>query len=94
MKSILLLISVVLLSGCTTATNYTEFEKQMNNGHPPKMFLGMKVYPEYAKSVLSTPMTLSPEAARSSMSTPVYGRVTVSDGKGNSTTYKISGYVR
>lgn len=27
-------------------------------------------------------------------STPVYGRVTVSDSKGNSTTYKISGYVR
>ena len=27
-------------------------------------------------------------------STPVYGRVTVSDSKGNTTTYKISGYVR
>lgn len=27
-------------------------------------------------------------------STPVYGRVTLTDNKGNATTYKLNGYVR
>jgi hypothetical protein len=96
MKTILLLISVVLLSGCTTATNYTEFEKQMNNGHPPKMLFGMKVYPEYAKSILFTPMTLTPEAARSSMSSTTYinTTTTIRHSNGTTTTYTTKGYVR
>ena len=91
----LLLCCTLFNSGCTTAKHYTQQEFEANQGNPPKMLFGvLKVYPENAMKILSTPMMLSPEAARSSSSTPIYGRVTVSDSKGNSTTYKISGYVR
>lgn len=67
MKTILLLIPLVLLSGCTTSqvNKSLSYVFPYSNGNMPSVH-----------------------------STPVYGRVTVSDSKGNSTTYKISGYVR
>ena len=69
MKSILLIMSVLLMSGCTTYEGVKPYAKYQifpySNGNMPSVH-----------------------------STPVYGRVTVSDSKGNTTTYKISGYVR
>jgi len=96
MKHILLLASILYLSGCTTATNYTEREKELNNGHPPKMLFGMKVYPENAIKILSTPMILTPEAARSSMSRTTYinTTTTVRSSNGTTTTYTTKGYIR
>jgi len=95
-KALSILCFSLLLTGCTTATSYTEREKELNNGHPPKMLFGMKVYPENAMKILSTPMTLTPEAARSSMSRTTYinTTTTVRSSNGTTTTYTTKGYVR
>ena len=97
MKLALLLTSILYLSGCTTATNYTAAEKEANQGHPPKMLFGiLKVYPENAMKILSTPMTLTPEAARSSMSRTTYINTTstIKHSNGTTTTITTKGYAR
>lgn len=68
MKALLLLtISALLLSGCTTyeVNKSLGYVFPYSNGNMPSVH-----------------------------SKPVYGRVNVTDSKGNTTTYKISGYVR
>ena len=94
MKHILLLTSVLYLSGCTTATSYTEAEKAGNNGHSPKMLFGvLKVYPEGALKILTTPTQLAyqPSGYRS---TYINTTSTIKHSNGTTTTITTKGYVR
>jgi hypothetical protein len=93
MKPALLLLPLALsLTGCTTATNYTQSEYEGNNNNPPKMFLGiMKVYPEGALKILSTPPVLATNPPGTST---VYSTTTIRDNKGNVKTYSTTTTIR
>lgn len=91
MKPIIPILLALSLTGCTTATNYTQSEYIGNNNNPPKMFLGiMKVYPEGALKILSTPMIATNPPGTST----VYSTTTVRDNKGNYKTYSTTSTVR
>jgi hypothetical protein len=86
------------LTGCTSYTSVSKYDAintELNGGEAPKNFLGFKVYPNYAMKVLSAPPTLASSPSNPSIrSSYIYSKITVSDNKGNSTTYTTSGFVR
>jgi hypothetical protein len=93
MKYILILLAISL-TGCTTATNYTQAEKDDNCGEPPKIFLGMKVYPNASLKILNTPMMLAPSCSVGrSTTTYINTTTTVKHSNGSTTTYTTKGYI-
>jgi hypothetical protein len=62
MKYILLLLILSLTSGCISLRTPVEHQAAYeaaniaaNDGQPPTMFLGMKLYPHAARNILMTP---------------------------------------
>ena len=93
----IILLALLCTTGCTTATNYTQAEKDANEGHAPKMFLGvLKVYPQAALKIATTPMIVTPTCSshRSSSGTYINTTTTVKSSNGSTTTYTTKGYIR
>lgn len=96
MKYIIITLALLYTTGCTTATNYTQAEKDANEGHAPKMFLGvLKVYPQAALKIATTPMILVPTCSpHISSTTYIYNTTTIQHSNGTHTAYTTKGTIR
>ena len=96
-----MLLVLSLSSGClsrTSSGNQSEIDAAniaANDGKPPTMFLGIKLYPHAAMKIATTPMILTPTcSSHRSSGTYINTTTIVKSSNGSTTTYTTKGYIR